>query len=106
MADPLLNATSILVCAHGGRCVPVALSPRVKILGAQCLLAGAPMPIAGCTANPILCAPCTMAQALTGSLRIRSMGQPVLTLASTLSALPTGLPVKIVSPGQTRVTGV
>jgi hypothetical protein len=106
MADPLLNAISILMCSHGGRCVPVALSPRVKVSGAPCLLAGTPMPIAGCTAPPNLGAPCTMAQALTGSLRIRSMGQPVLTLTSTLLALPTGLLVRIANPGQTRVTGV
>jgi len=105
MADPLLNATAILACAHGGRCVPVAISPRVKVSGAPCLVAGTPMPIAGCMAPPNLGAPCTMAQAPAGSFRIRSMGQPVLTLTSMLLATPSGLPVIIASPGQSRVRG-
>jgi hypothetical protein len=103
MADLLLNATSILVCAHNGRCVPVAVSPRVKVSGAPCLVAGTPMPIAGCTAGPSR--GCTTAQVLTGSLRIRSMGQPVLTLTSMLLATPSELPVSIASPGQSLVKG-
>ena len=105
MADPLLNATAILVCSHGGRCVPIAISPRVRVSGAPCLLAGTPMPIAGCTAGPNQGGPCTMAQAPAGSFRIRSMGQPVLTLTSMLLATPSGLPVIIASPGQSRVRG-
>ena len=107
MPNPLLNASSVLICPHAGRGQPVALSPRVKISGSACLVMGTPMPIVGCTANPGNSGvPCVMAQVLTGSGRVRSMGQPLLTLSSTLLATPSGAPVTIASPGQTRVTAV
>jgi hypothetical protein len=106
MADPLLNSSSVLVCSHGGRCVPAAVSPRVKVSSAPCLLVGSPMPIAGCTAGLNQGGPCTTAQVLSGTLRVRSMGQPLLTLTSALLAMPPGLPVIIANPGQSRVTGV
>ena len=108
MPFPLLNVASIMLCQHGGRCQPVALSPRVKVSGLPCLVTGAAMPIAGCAAGPNIsgATTCTTAQVLNGSTRIRSMGLPLVTAQSSLLATPSGLPVTIADPGQRRVTGL
>lgn len=100
----VLSAASVMMCAHGGRCQPIAISPRVKLSGSPCLIVGTPMPIAGCPIPPNMGVPCTMAQAALGSARVRSMGQAVLTLSSTILATPSGGPVSIASAGQTRVS--
>ena len=108
MPFPLLNAAAIMLCQHGGRCQPIALSPRVKVSGSPCLVTGTAMPIAGCAASSNIpgATNCTIAQVLNGSVRIRSMGLPLQTTQSSLLATPSGLPVTIAGPGQSRVTGV
>jgi len=105
MASPLLNAAAVMLCSHGGHCQPTTFSPRVRVSGSPCLTLGSPMAIVGCPNPPNQGGPCTTAQALTGSLRIQSMGQPVLLLGSTLLALPSGQAVFVAGAGQTRVTG-
>jgi hypothetical protein len=105
VASPILNASAVLMCPHGGRCQPVTPSARVKINGSPCLVTGTPMPIVGCVVPPNS-APCITGQAVAGSARVRSMGQAVLTVSSPLLATPSGMPITVASAGQARVNAV
>jgi hypothetical protein len=93
MSSPLLNMSSVLMCQHGGHCQPTSISQRVTLSGAPCLRLGDQMPIVGCVPPSlpgIPLVPCMSAQGITGTARIRSMGQPILTLQSTVLTQPTG----------------
>ena len=67
----------------------------------------APYVVAGCAFPPPPAAngPCVTAQFLTGSVRVTSIGQPLLLLASQAICAPTGTPL-IITVTQTRVVGI
>ena len=100
MADLLLNSSAVIVCPHGGQWQPGARNWRVKLSGAFCFTVGDVVTIVGCPAP----APCAIAQAVSGSQRVRSSGEALLTTASIL-VTNNGQQLVIANPGQFRSKG-
>lgn len=103
----VLNAAAVVTCAHGGQAKAVALNPRVKVGGQPVPMSSAPFTVAGCAfpPPPVANGPCVTATWLppTATLRVKSMGQPLLVQSSQALCVPTGTPTIIASPGQVRV---
>lgn len=103
----LLNASSTVICVHGGQAQPTVPNPRVKVMGIPVTTQGPPYVIAGC-ANPVPPAnvgPCVIGNWVTAALRVRAMGMPVLLQSSQAVCVPTGTPL-IVVVAQPRVRGM
>jgi hypothetical protein len=101
----LLTTTTPLLCAHGGQARAIAPSPRVRAAGAPVLTQGSPLLVGGCPNNPPSGLPCLTAQFMTGAVRVRANGLPVLLQDSVSACSPTPTPLTVV-PLQTRVRGV
>jgi hypothetical protein len=103
----LVTTGTQILCAHGGKVYSVGINPRVKIMGQPALFQSAPGVIAGCSnpPPPASIGLCITAYWPTGSLRVRSMGQPLLLMDSQSVCMPTGTPATIV-PAQMRVKGI
>ena len=82
-------------------------NPRVLVSGLPTVLMTTPYLVAGCTLPPPPGGngPCAGAKFVTGSVRVRSNGQPLLLLDSQAICAPTGTPLTIVQT-QVRVTGM
>ena len=107
MAGFLLTTGTTVLCAHAGQAKATAPNPRVKVMGQPVVTQPVPHVVSGC-ANPPPPAnvgPCITATWLTGSLRIKAMGQPLLLQDSQAICAPTGTPVTII-PTQMRVKGM
>jgi len=106
----LLTMSCVVTCSHGGKAQPTAPNPRVKIMGQPVPMISAPFMIAGCAfpPPPVANGPCVSAPWLppTGTVRVKSMGQPLLCQSSQAIAVPTGTPLIIAFAGQTRVRGM
>jgi hypothetical protein len=102
----LLHVGATVTCSHGGQAQPTVPNPRVTVMGQPTVAITSPYVVAGCTFPPPLAAngPCVTAQFLTGSVRVTSMGQPLLLLSSQALCAPTGTPL-LVAVTQTRVVG-
>ncbi len=103
----LVNVGSTILCAHGGQAKPTVPMPRVKVMGMPITVQPPPYVIAGC-ANPpppVNVGPCVTALWITASLRIKSMGMPVLLQDSQAVCVPTGTPLTVVLANQ-RVRGM
>jgi hypothetical protein len=107
MPGYLLNANSIVLCAHAGQAKPTAPNPRVRIMGAPIVVQPFPYAIAGCVnpPPPANVGPCITALWVTGAARIRVMGMPVLLQDSQSICAPTGTPLNVVFT-QLRVKGM
>jgi hypothetical protein len=92
----LLDVTSTVICAHAGKSQPTAPNPRVTVGGNPTVLQTTTYAVAGCaltgTPNP----PCATAQWTTGSMRVKSGGQPLLMQDSQSTCTPTGTPLTVV----------
>jgi hypothetical protein len=106
MPGPLLNAGSIILCAHGGTAMPTAPIPRVLLSGQPAVTLAAPHTVAGCPFNvagaPV---PCVTANWVLGAVRVKAMGMPVLLMDSQAICIPNGTPV-IIAFSQPRVMGM
>ena len=104
MPGPLLHVGSQVLCAHGGQAQPTAPSARVFVSGQPVVPMAAPWLIAGCALPPPIVAngPCVTAMWLTGSLRVTSLGQPLLLMDSMSVCVLPGTPLLPLSC-QTRV---
>ena len=115
----LLTISVVVTCAHGGQAKPTSPNPRVKLMGTPVPLSSPPFVIAGCAmavpppAGPGP-TPCISATFLppTMTLRVKSMGQPLLCQSSMTGPAITTPPsppaplLPVSSPGQTRVKGM
>jgi uncharacterized Zn-binding protein involved in type VI secretion len=101
----LLHAGATVLCAHGGQAQATVPNPRVKVGGQPVVTQSSPHSIAGCPFNvsgsPV---PCVTAQWITGALRVKAGGMPVLLQDSQATCVPNGTPVNIVLT-QVRVKG-
>ncbi|HKP03817.1 MAG TPA: hypothetical protein VJU77_10725 [Chthoniobacterales bacterium] len=101
----LLHANATVLCAHGGQAQATVPNPRVKVGGQPVVTQPNPHSIAGCPFNvsgsPV---PCVTAQWITGALRVKAGGMPVLLQDSQATCVPNGTPVNIVLT-QVRVKG-
>ncbi len=102
----LLHQGAVVLCSHAGQAQPLVPNPRVQVSGQPTVAVTGPWTIAGCALPPPPAAngPCLMAQFVTSSLRVTSLGQPLLLLDSQAICAPTGTPLLVVST-QVRVTG-
>lgn len=112
----LLTMTCVVTCAHGGQAKPTAPNLRVKILGTPVPMSAPPFAVAGCPmtipppAGPGP-TPCLTAAFLppTMTLRVKSMGQPLLVQTSATGPAVTTPPsppaplLPVSFAGQTRV---
>ncbi|WOJ90437.1 hypothetical protein RZS28_03840 [Methylocapsa polymorpha] len=100
----LLDATSQLLCAHGGKAQPAAPAARVRVSGQPVVIQSTAYAVAGCaltgTPNP----PCATAQFVSAATRVTSMNQPVLLQDSQSQCAPTGTPLSVLVT-QIRVKG-
>lgn len=108
MSGFLLHKGAVVTCLHGGQAQPTTFSPRVKVSGQPIVVQANSYAIVGCTlpalssgASP----PCATAQWVTASLRVKSMGVPVLLMDSQATCIPTGTPL-LISTVQPRVSAM
>jgi hypothetical protein len=102
MAGYLVQLSAAVICAHGGAAHPLAPNPRVRLSGSPVVTRAAPCAIAGCSSTAP--GPCITATWLTGSLRVKVLGQPAVLSDSLSACMPTGQPLKILTT-QMRVKG-
>ncbi len=119
MPGYLLTMTCVVTCAHGGQAKPAAPNPRVKIMGTPVPMSSPPFVIAGCAmavpppAGPGP-TPCISATFLppTMTLRVKSMGQPLLcqsSMTGPCTNVPPAPPLPLLPvsfAGQVRVKGM
>ncbi len=105
----LLTMNAVVLCAHGGQVMFAAPNPRVKVMGTPIPLPSVPCPVAGCAfpPPPLANGPCVTAVWLvvTGTTRVKSMGQPLLCQSTLANCVPTGTPVIVSYAGQLRARG-
>ncbi|HEY0063208.1 MAG TPA: PAAR-like protein [Telluria sp.] len=106
MPGYLLHMGATVLCAHGGQAQATAPNPRVTVSGQAVVTQSAPHMVAGCTMPPPTAGngPCVTAQWVTGALRVKAGGMPVLLQDSQATCVPTGTPLNIVVT-QVRVKG-
>lgn len=101
----LLHAGATVLCAHAGQAQPIATNPRVKVGGQPIVNQPGMYSIAGCPfVPPAGNGPCITAQWVTASLRVKSMGMPVLLQDSQSLCVPTATPLNVILT-QFRVKG-
>ena len=103
----LLHVGATVLCAHGGQAQPTAPNPRVRVGGQPTVTQAAPYTVAGCPFTTPAGAPlpCVTAQWVTGAVRVRSNGQPLLLQDSQALTVPNGVPLNVVVT-QVRVKGM
>jgi hypothetical protein len=95
MPGPILHVGATVLCAHAGQAQPTAPNPRVLVSGQPVVNQPAPWVVAGCSLPPPPAAngPCVTASFVTGSVRVVSLGAPLLLLDSVSICTPTGTPL-------------
>ncbi|MBP7694074.1 MAG: hypothetical protein KA764_19280 [Anaerolineales bacterium] len=110
MPGYLLNMSAVVMCAHGGQAKFAAPNPRVKVGGSPVPMSSVPSLVAGCAfpPPPVANGPCVTATWIppTATVRVKSMGQPLLVQSSLATCVPTGTPTIISFAGQVRVKGM
>ena len=103
----MLHVGATVLCAHGGQAQPTMPNPRVSVMGQPTVALSSPYVVAGCAFPPPPAGngPCVTAQFLVGSVRVTSLGQPLLLFDSQAICAPTGTPL-IIAVTQTRVTAI
>jgi hypothetical protein len=104
----LLHQGATILCSHGGQAQPTMPNPRVTVTAMPTVFLSTPYVIAGCALPPPIVAngPCVTAQYTTGTVRVTSMGQPLLVFSSTAICVPTGTPLLPPVSTQVRVTAM
>lgn len=91
-----------VLCVHGGQAQPTVPSARVRFSGAAAITASAPWVVVGCPFPPVSGGPCTTAAWTAGSIRVTSMGQPLVIQGGSATCVPTGGPLAVAA-AQPRV---
>lgn len=105
MAGFLLHQGAVVMCLHGGQAMPSVPSPRVTLLGMAAVTISSPWTVAGCPGIPTSVPPCVTAQWTTGTMRVTSLGQPLVVQSGVAITAPGGVTLTPVSM-QTRVTAM
>ena len=103
----LVHVGAQVLCAHTGQATPTVPNPRVTVSGQPTVLLTTPYVVAGCTFPPPTAGngPCVTGQWLVGTIRVTSLGQPLVVQSSQGICAPTGTPLLIVVT-QTRVSAM
>lgn len=97
MPGYLLHQGATVLCLHGGQAQATVPNPRVKVAGQMTVQQPNPWMIAGCPFTPGPSpVPCVTAQWVTGALRVKSGGLPLLLQDSQAVCVPNGTGVNIV----------
>ncbi|MEZ0471123.1 hypothetical protein [Luteimonas salinilitoris] len=102
----LVTVANTVLCSHGGKASPTLPNMRVRAGGEPTVTQPPPYLVEGCpyvtpAGVPL---PCISASWLTGALRVRSTGRPVLLIGSKGITTPNGVPASILH-AQMRVRG-
>jgi hypothetical protein len=100
----VLHQGATVTCLHGGQAMPTKPDLRVSVSGMKVTVQPVPYTVAGCTLPPPTAGngPCVTAQWMTGALRVKASGQPLLVRSSQAVCAPTGTGV-IIAATQIRV---
>jgi hypothetical protein len=101
----LLHLGATVMCSHGGQAMPTSPNARVLVDGQPTAQLPAPWMVAGCPGVPPALPPCVTAQWVLGTMRVTSLGQPLLILTGQAVCVPTGTPLLPIV-AQTRVTAM
>lgn len=106
MPGMILHQGATVLCLHAGQAQPTAPNPRVKVGGQPVVTQTAPYTVSGCPFTTPAGAPlpCVTAQWVTGALRVRAGGAPVLLQDGQAVCAPNGTGVNVVVT-QVRVKG-
>ena len=102
MAGMLVHQAASVLCSHGGQAQPTAPSPRVRLAGAPAVPMPPPWTVAGCPFPPNSGGPCVTVMWTIGTVRVTSMGQPLVLSTGSATCAPTGVPANVVAT-QVRV---
>jgi hypothetical protein len=101
--------TAQVLCGHGGQGKFLMPNPKLKMSGVLVPLSAPPVMIAGCSnpPPPVNTGPDVIGNWIpaTHTARVKSMKQPLICASSMGTAVPSGVPVTVASPGQTKVIG-
>ena len=103
MAGTIVQQGATVLCAHAGQAQPTSVNPRVRVGGRPTVLLPAPWSVAACPLPPNAGGPCATAQWSAGSVRVRSLGQPLVVQGGTATCAPTAVPLNV-AVTQLRVT--
>jgi hypothetical protein len=95
MPGRLVQQGATVMCSHGGQAMPTAPNPRVRLGGAAVLSLPTPWTVAGCALPPVSGGPCATATWTSGTVRVRSSGQPLVVGSGTATCVPTGVPLQV-----------
>jgi hypothetical protein len=95
MPGYVVHVGATVLCIHGGQAQAVAPNPRVLVSGQPVVTQPGPHAIAGCPFPPVSGGPCVMAQWVTGALRVRAGGMPLLLQDSVAVCAPTGTGLQV-----------
>jgi hypothetical protein len=102
MPGYVVHQGAVVMCMHGGSAQPTATQPRVRVSGLPVCVTPLPFVVAGCAQAAIPAPPCVTAQWLLGTLRVRSLGMPLVINTGTATCVPTGTGLLVASQ-QVRV---
>jgi hypothetical protein len=89
----LIQQGATVLCAHGAPAMPTVPNPRVLLTGMPSCTVSAPWTVTGCPAAAIPSPPCVVGNWLVGTVRVTSLGQPLLVQSSTAVCAPSGAPL-------------
>jgi len=95
MSGMLVQQGATVLCSHGGQASPTAPNPRVRLGGASGVSSSAPWTVAGCPLPPAQGGPCVTATWTAGTVRVRSLGQPLVVSTGAATCAPTGVPLQV-----------
>ncbi len=102
----ILHVGATVICSHGGQAMPTAPDPRVKVSSQPVTTQSAPYTVAGCPFNisgsPV---PCVIALWVTGAIRVKAGGMPLLLQDSQAITILNFVPVNVLMT-QPRVKGM
>jgi hypothetical protein len=102
MPGKLVQQGATVLCSHGGQAMPTTANPRVRLGGAAAVSLPAPWTVAGCPFPPASGGPCATAMWSVGTVRVRSLGQPLVLQGGIATCVPTGVPLQVTAT-QVRV---
>ncbi len=103
MPGLLAHDGAVTLCTHAAQARPALLNPRVKVSGRPTAVVTAPWLVTGC--SPPGLPPCATAQWVTGTIRVRSVGVPLVIQGGAAVCAPSGQPLVVVTV-QPRVRGI
>jgi hypothetical protein len=106
MPGYLLHVGATVICSHGGQAMPTAPNPRVKVSSQPIVTQPTMYTVAGCPfSTPGGPLPCVTASWVTGAVRVKAGGVPVLMQDSQAITVPNGVPLNVLVT-QFRVKGM